>query len=209
MVEQSYVTQGGRDLAGVIVLERLAVVHRPTGIEEDVDRKVGFLLEEAQNELVQPEKGSPIDVLGVFTRHILSIIREFDSGVGLLLGPVLTMEMSRNHVIRDDVQVLELLQKLLVEESPGLSHGEDPTPCPAASKERTRSTSGPRYSVDSGVSFMIALRIASVSMRSASPSKFSRTRWRRAGSSMARTSSHDTWTLPFSSALTLPPMTSV
>ena len=78
LVQEPDVAQFGRDFSGVVELYRCTVVHGCTRIEEDIDGKVRLFLEEPQNERVGAQVRTPIDVLGVFTRYVLLVVRKLD-----------------------------------------------------------------------------------------------------------------------------------
>jgi hypothetical protein len=82
---------------------------------EEVNRKVRLLVEDAENELVEPEVGFPVDVLGVVAAHVGTVVGELHPGP-LLSRPMLAPHVARQHAARDELQVLELLHELFVEE---------------------------------------------------------------------------------------------
>ena len=106
LVQQTDIGEGSRDLAPVVELRRLAEPHRGAQVHEKIDGKVGLLVEDANDELVEAQESFPIDVLGVVSTYVGSIVRELDTGA-LLPGPMLTSELSRNHAVGDELQVLE------------------------------------------------------------------------------------------------------
>ena len=73
-----------------------------------------LLLEQAQQQLVEAAVDGPVEVAEVVAGGVVAVIGELDAGAGLARA-ALGAQVPDEDLLRDDVEVLELLQELLVE----------------------------------------------------------------------------------------------
>src|SRR5579883_1864923 len=82
-VRQCDVRQRGRELAGEVELGRLAEVHAPRSVEQEINVEVLFLLEPFEQQLVVAGVDIPVEVSEVVSRRIFAVVGEFDAAAKL------------------------------------------------------------------------------------------------------------------------------
>ena len=81
--------------------------------------QVLLFLEQAQQQLVEAAVDGPVEVAQIVAGGVVAVVGELDAGAGLARA-ALGAHAPENTFLRDDVEVLELLQELLVELASGL-----------------------------------------------------------------------------------------
>ena len=115
-VREADVRQRGADLHRVVQLrQRRADRHRVRDVDQDVDVEVFFFLEQAQQQLVEAAVEVPVDVAEVVAARVRAVIGELDARADFARA-ALGAQVSREHLARHHVQVLERLQEPLVEQ---------------------------------------------------------------------------------------------
>jgi len=179
-MRQPDVAQRGRETQRLFELLRPLPrrCHGVAGVDEQVDRQVLFFVKQAQQQAAKPAVRLPVDMPEVVASRVLPIVGKLQPTPTFWREPFRT-SLPCKRLLGDDVQVLELLEEVAVEP---YGHGEKPS---YASGETPATSS---------------FTITSASICSASPSKFSSTRCRRAGNATARMLSGDTNACPCVSA---------
>ena len=109
-MREADVAQRGRNPARLVELGRLG--HRSRRVDEQIDRQVLLLVEQTQEQPVQTLIGLPVDVPEVVARRVLPVIGELEPAATLAREPIRPI-LARKRLLRDDVQVLELLEKVV------------------------------------------------------------------------------------------------
>jgi hypothetical protein len=82
-------------------------------VDENVNGKIRFFLEETKDQPVQSQVGPPIYIPRVVSGNVGTEIRELQSGA-LFLGSVFSLEMPGKKAAGNDLQILQLLEELVV-----------------------------------------------------------------------------------------------
>src|SRR5258706_9224932 len=188
VIDKSDVGDRGGKPAREIELGWRAEGHRAADIDENVNWQIGFLLEQPQDQAIEPEVSSPVEVAGVIARGIGPVVGEDHARPGAA-RTMMPAQMAGNGTPRKHRKMLELAKKLFADQHAFLNQVELPR-CGRASPAFARR--GVRYSRGSGTHSRIRARMESESTLCASASKLSNRRCRRAGKATARTSSQDT-----------------
>ena len=84
--------------------------------------KVLFFFEEAEQQLVEAAVQVPVDVPKVVAARVGAVIGELDAGTDLA-SATLRAQVSREHLARHHVEVLERLQELFAEQAAAILGG--------------------------------------------------------------------------------------
>ena len=88
--------------------------HRRGAINQQVNVQIFFLLEQAQQQPIHSPVDRPVEVAQIVARRVVPMVRKLDARA-LTARPSLRTTFAGEHLLGDDVQVLKLLEKLLIE----------------------------------------------------------------------------------------------
>ena len=113
-IRQSDVAKSGGHTARIVHLRGIAVSHGLAHVHEKVNRQVFFFLEQTQDQAVQSEVRLPIQVTEVVTGDVLAVVGKLKAGSSSFRAPF-RPELTGEEPLRQNAQILELLEKLVVE----------------------------------------------------------------------------------------------